>query len=260
MQKTKTYQHVKFDAVALAEAERKLASVVGQNLIHRTLKVHCGADEEWNFDTIGEFLAAASQGRTFCQISGQDIGYWLTASCDRDSRIILSVPVGVTNGRDKIEEVFSVFEKHAERCRIQESTSANGKIFIGHGRNLQWRTLKDHLSEKHGYQIEAFEVGSRAGLTVVSVLESMLEESSIAILVMTGEDESADGKLRPRQNVVHEAGLFQGRLGFEKAALLLEEGVEEFSNIAGLQQIRFPKGRIESAFGEVLAYLRREQR
>lgn len=259
MQKAKTYRDVKFDAVALAEAERKLASVVGQNLKYQMLRVRYKGDEEWDFDTIGEFLAAASQGKTFCQISGKDPGFWLTAACDRDSRIILSVPPGTANGRDKIEEVFSVFEKHSERCRIQESTSPSGKIFIGHGRNLQWRTLKDHLSEKHGYEIEAFEVGSRAGLTVVDVLESMLEESSIAILVMTGEDESADGKLRPRQNVVHEAGLFQGRLGFEKAALLLEEGVEEFSNIAGLQQIRFPKGMIESAFGEVLAYLRREQ-
>jgi predicted nucleotide-binding protein len=59
----------------------------------------------------------------------------------------------------------------------------------------------------------------------------MLEESALAILVMTGEDELLDGKVHPRLNVVHEAGLFQGRLGFSRTLILLEEGTEEFSNI-----------------------------
>jgi predicted nucleotide-binding protein len=39
-------------------------------------------------------------------------------------------------------------------------------------------------------------------------------------------------------NVVHEAGLFQGRLGFTRAIIMLEEGCEEFSNIEGLGQLR----------------------
>ena len=40
-------------------------------------------------------------------------------------------------------------------------------------------------------------------------------------------------------NVVHEAGLFQGRLGFTRAIVLLEEGCAEFSNIQGLQRSDF---------------------
>ena len=59
-------------------------------------------------------------------------------------------------------------------------------------------------------------------------------------------------------NVVHEAGLFQGRLGFTKAIVLLEEGCEEFSNIQGLGQIRFPKGNIAAAFEEIRRVLERE--
>lgn len=59
-------------------------------------------------------------------------------------------------------------------------------------------------------------------------------------------------------NVVHEAGLFQGRLGFTKAIVLLEEGCEEFSNIQGLGQIRFPKGNIAPAFEEIRRVLERE--
>lgn len=86
----------------------------------------------------------------------------------------------------------------------------------------------------------------------------MLGRSSFACLVLTAEDEMADGTMRARRNVIHEAGLFQGRLGFSRAIVLLEEGAEEFSNIHGIQQIRFAKGNIKETFGEVLATLRRE--
>lgn len=83
-------------------------------------------------------------------------------------------------------------------------------------------------------------------------------KSPFAILVMTGEDEDADGKLNARPNVIHEIGLFQGRLGFNKAIVLLENGTEEFSNINRIQQLRFSKGNIKEVFGDILATLKRE--
>ena len=76
---------------------------------------------------------------------------------------------------------------------------------------------------------------------------------------MTGEDEQTDGKVRARENVVHEVGLFQGKLGFSRAIVLLEEGCEEFSNIHGLGQIRFPKGNIAAKFEDIRAVLEREE-
>ena len=85
-------------------------------------------------------------------------------------------------------------------------------------------------------------------MTNVARLARMLDEAAIAFLVMTAEDEQADGKVQARMNVIHEVGMFQGRLGFEKAIILLEEGCEEFSNIHGLGQIRFPKNNIGAAF------------
>ena len=86
----------------------------------------------------------------------------------------------------------------------------------------------------------------------------MLDAAAIAILVMTAEDEMADGNIEARMNVVHEAGLFQGRLSFTKAIVLLEEGCAEFSNIQGLGQIRFPKGNISATFEEVRRVMERE--
>jgi predicted nucleotide-binding protein len=75
---------------------------------------------------------------------------------------------------------------------------------------------------------------------------------------MTAEDESAEGDARARQNVVHEAGLFQGKLGFNRAIAVVESGVEVFSNLDGVQQIRYDKGNVKATFGEILATLRRE--
>jgi predicted nucleotide-binding protein len=59
-------------------------------------------------------------------------------------------------------------------------------------------------------------------------------------------------------NVVHEAGLFQGRLGFTRSIVLLEDGCEQFSNIEGLGHIRFPRGNIAGAFEEIRRVLERE--
>lgn len=74
-----------------------------------------------------------------------------------------------------------------------------------------------------------------------------------------GPDDHAEDKTsRARQNVVHETGLFQGRLGFARAVVLVEEGVEGFSNLNGIQQIQFSQDNIREAFGDVLATIKRE--
>ena len=131
-------------------------------------------------------------------------------------------------------------------------------VFIGHGRSYLWKDLKDFVQERLRLPWDEFNRVPVAGITNIARLSEMLDAAAIALLVMTAEDEQADGKVHARMNVVHEAGLFQGRLGFTKAIVLLEEGCEEFSNIQGLGQIRFPKGNIKAAFEEVRQLLERE--
>jgi predicted nucleotide-binding protein len=87
----------------------------------------------------------------------------------------------------------------------------------------------------------------------------MLDNAAFAFLVLTAEDERADGHKQARQNVVHEAGLFQGRHGFKKAIILLEDGCDEFSNATGLGQIRFAAGNIAAKFEEIRRVLERER-
>lgn len=138
-------------------------------------------------------------------------------------------------------------------------TSKGAKIFIGHGRSSMWRELKDFISERLHLEWDEFNRVPIAGVTNILRLSQLLNDSCFAFLIMTAEDEQNDGSYRPRMNVIHEAGLFQGRLGFEKAIILLEDGCKEFTNIEGLGQIRFPKGNIASIFEEVRRVLEREK-
>jgi len=150
---------------------------------------------------------------------------------------------------------------HLQRPITQNMAShPNGKtVFIGHGRSPLWRELGNFIEKRVKLQIEEFNSVSVAGITTKDRLSTLLDAAAFAFLIMTAEDELADGKVRARENVVHEAGLFQGRMGFNRAIVLIEEGCEEFSNIHGLGQIRFPKGNISAKFEEVRAVLEREK-
>jgi len=173
------------------------------------------------------------------------------------------------SSRQAIEAVFNRIEDHAVSSKLPEppeppepeppeSVIPKPKIFIGHGRCPLWRELKDHLADKHKYEVIAYEVGSRAGHTIRDILEDMLNRSSIAFLVLTGEDRDDSDNFHARENVIHETGLFQGRLGFSRSIVILEEGTAEFSNIHGIDQLRFLPGNIKEVFGDVIAVIKRE--
>jgi len=150
----------------------------------------------------------------------------------------------------------SHLERKARKSRAAERIGTN--VFIGHGRSQVWRDLKDFLQDRVKLPWDEFNRVPVAGVTNIARLAEMLDAAAIAFVVMTAEDEMADRVLQARMNVIHEAGLFQGRLGFSKAILMLEEGCEQFSNIEGLGQIRFPTGNISAAFEEVRRVLERE--
>ena len=132
------------------------------------------------------------------------------------------------------------------------------KVFIGHGRSRIWKDLKDFIKDRLRLPWDEFNRTPIAGISTTARLSQMLDDAAIAFLVLTAEDEQKDGKVQARANVIHEAGPFQGRLRFERAIVLLEEGCEEFSNINGLGQIRFSTGDISSKFEEIRRVLERE--
>jgi Predicted nucleotide-binding protein containing TIR-like domain len=131
-------------------------------------------------------------------------------------------------------------------------------VFIGHGNSLVWKDLRDFVTNRLSLSYEEFNREPSAGKSTKERLVEMLDRVDFAFLIMTAEDEHADRTVHARANVIHEVGLFQGRLGFNKAIVLMEQGCEEFSNIRGLTQIRFPTGDIMAVAEEIRRVLARE--
>jgi predicted nucleotide-binding protein len=265
-EKKKTYERVIFTPEVIKEAAGVLEATLPdekRKLRFETLEIELSSGEEWSHDSEEEFFADYRKGFVEAMFrktyEKADIMFHVYLSnYEQFTRVSIEMP-----SRADVEKVFGFLESNVEKCRLPappppKHLKPKVKVFIGHGQNLQWKDLKDHLHERQGIDVEHYEMGARAGLTIKEVLDDMLTSSSFAVLVLTGEDLDAAGGLHARENVIHELGLFQGRLGWRKAIALIEEGVHEFSNIHGLNQIRFHKGNIQETYGEIIATLKRE--
>lgn len=94
------------------------------------------------------------------------------------------------------------------------------------------------------------------GRTILQKLDEEASKCIVAIIVMTGDDVIDESQVRARENVLHEIGFFQGKLGLSKIILLHEEGVNIPSNIHGLVYISFAKDTIETTFGAIFRELK----
>ncbi len=155
-----------------------------------------------------------------------------------------------------LEQFISEIDRVGAASFVQQHLGS--RVFIGHGQSPIWRELKDFLSDRLSLPWDEFNREAVAGISTFERMSSMLESASFAFLIMTAEDQHSDATAHARQNVVHEVGLFQGKLGPRRAIILLEQGCQEFTNIVGLSQIRFPPGRISVSFEEIRRVLERE--
>lgn len=130
--------------------------------------------------------------------------------------------------------------------------------FLGHGRAPTWREVGDFLERRLGVAVAEFNREPAASLVAVERIESLLDRCTVAIAILTAEDRQPDGSVRARENVVHELGLFQGRLGRRRTIALVEEGCELCSNLAGIQYVGFPSDRVSASFEELRRVLERE--
>lgn len=259
MRKKKDYINTDFAAEVIRELIEEFQSIAKEHKVDiysQQFSVTLD-DATWSYDEIDEFIAdyRKKSGVASLAMFGDSFDLNITQYSE-SATIDISAP-----SRHEIESIFNIAEKNLLTSKLPlkpKPPLPKPTVFIGHGRVPAWRDLKDHLQDKHNIQVEAYETGARAGHVIRDILEEMIAKSSMAFLVLTAEDDQADGTSRARQNVIHEAGLFQGRLGFARAIVLLEQGVENFSNIDGIQYIPFKKDRIQETFGEVVATINRE--
>jgi hypothetical protein len=126
------------------------------------------------------------------------------------------------------------------------------RVFVSHGHDETTRLLVTQFLEgrlQHAPVVLKEDIGGARA--IVEKLEESSKDIDCALVLLTGDDATEAGGTRARQNVIHELGYFQGLLGRDRIVLVLEEGVESLSNIAGLEHISFPRGKVRSAFEDI---------
>jgi predicted nucleotide-binding protein len=221
---------------------RQLRTIEGlQRADHKTIESSLLPRKSWSRDSL-----AMSQGIRSAPHQAV-LAIWLSENL-------------VDTGLETLEKSARESASHLRRIsdHRDKAPSVGTKVFVGHGRSPVWRELNDFVEDRLGIPVDEFNSVPIAGIATTTRLSELLDAAAFAFLVLTAEDEQRDGTVRARENVVHEVGLFQGRLGFSKAIVLLEDGCQEFSNIYGLGQLRFPQGNIAPEFEDIRAVLERE--
>ena len=123
------------------------------------------------------------------------------------------------------------------------------KIFFGYGHSYSLKQEVENFLRREGYDVFTMDNANqiKPGATIIELLEIGSSESNCAVILFTRDDEISN-QYRPRQNVVHELGFFQGKLGRDKVILLVEKGTQIFSNISGILYIQFESNKIQEKF------------
>jgi sugar/nucleoside kinase (ribokinase family) len=131
-------------------------------------------------------------------------------------------------------------------------------VFLVHNENVYQGVVRRFVEEDCGLPVYELTSSDIARSDFATILGERMPKCSFAICLLGKKEAMADGRFRADQNVVYQAGFFQGRFGFGRVALLAEEGCDPFSNIAGIVRLDFPSPQVDSTFIDLQRMLRRE--
>jgi predicted nucleotide-binding protein len=154
-------------------------------------------------------------------------------------------------------DIDQIFEIRANsQHSAPEYTAAPQRVFISHGRTLDWYEVQAHVERDLGLKSLELAQEPSKGQTIIEKLEANSARCDTAVIVMSGDDFDSDGASRVRENVMHEIGYFQAKYGRHRVVLLHEEGVSVPTNLAGIVYAAYPKGTVRATFGTLDRELR----
>jgi hypothetical protein len=124
-------------------------------------------DGDWGYSTTEDFLAEVNIENSNVWLYFDNASLYIRAFTHTPLAWQLKATkaqiVSFERDADEIVSKNWLPDPPLEQRPIPESEAEKLIIFIGHGRSTDWRDLKDHLQDKHGIQVEAYETGSREG-------------------------------------------------------------------------------------------------
>jgi predicted nucleotide-binding protein len=170
----------------------------------------------------------------------------------------------------------TIWEGSSTECPLVPSPSQSipldkNKVFLSQAHNSSVAGIVRELIERHlALQVVVYTDSALIGKGPFENLEAMVSQCGYAVIVLTKDDQvigrttvsvqedSPRGRKRGRQNVIHEIGYCQGRMGVERVLILFEDGVEIPSNIAYLHGQPIKSGNIEDVYRFLAKHLKKK--
>lgn len=141
----------------------------------------------------------------------------------------------------------------------QDSHAYNNRVFIVYGHDANSREQLELLLRRMRLEPIVLQNLPAGGQTIIEKLETSSDVTFACVLLTPDDEGHASGKpdqkrLRARQNVVLELGMFLAKLGRKRVVILHKGDVELPSDISGLLYIPF-KSRVDEVKDRVAAEL-----
>jgi sugar/nucleoside kinase (ribokinase family) len=220
-------------------------------------------------DTVSEFYAhtplSADQVEDATGAGDVFAAGLLIVLASQRMQIELGALLGMQLARHKLRYVGNA--GHAQFAKVTQdfirtldaerrSRSRASGIFISHGQNPEWFAVQRFVEGRFESPVYSFESASWGGHEVSEALSKYLERCSLCVCILTAEDMTDDGRWFARQSVIHEIGLFQGKHGFDRVILLVEEGCDFVPQAAASCAVYFPHNRINHTFYQLAETIR----
>ncbi len=145
---------------------------------------------------------------------------------------------------------FTDFKKE----KLEIMVGSLPKAFISHGKESKALNKLQQFLSALGVEPIIVEAQPSLGKTVDDKVNYYLDQADFVVILATGDD-SIEGKLHPRQNVIHEIGLAQNKHA-DRIIYLLQEGAQFPSNINPKVWERFNQENMENVFLRINIELR----
>ena len=130
---------------------------------------------------------------------------------------------------------------------IPPTKPSKRKIFLSYGSDeLSALKVREFL-EIVGCEVIILKNEPMMGITIFEKFEKILSNVSLAVVILSPDDETLDNKLRARQNVIFELGMLMSKLGRNRILILSKSNIEYPSDIMGSIYINYGDD-IESSF------------
>lgn len=168
-----------------------------------------------------------------------------------------TIAMNLMSGSGNINELVRDFNYHFLdyfQKALQEILNANPEIesseinkvkgdtvFIIHGHDNEIKTEVQLLLTRAGVNNIVLHEQPDKGRSIIDKLVEESNGSNYAIALLSPDDQTVDGNLRARQNVILEIGYFIGKLGKERVRILRKGEIEIPSDLSGILYENYDK-------------------